>query len=363
MMGTILDRYFTRRLIATYLKVAITLVGVVILVDLLATRQREIEKYEVPWSVVVRYYLAFGPSVLFKFQAAAVSMLVAGLIVVGNAAQNNEVVASLAGGISLYRLLRAPILVAALLAVGVFVLGNTLGTRAFAEYNRLEREYFSRFEQERRAGVSWTNLSGDWTAHAGQFNRVALTGQDVIIHDIQEGRVQDIRAGRIFWDPDRNQWLLEDGRWFSFDPATNEERTARITQCPAPFTETPAQLFALETPPDAKSTGQLRHDLLAAEGLGMPVASQWVDYHIKFAQPALIFVMLLLAIPFALLVRRGGIAISFGVAIGIGIAYIFCFFIFTGLGHIQQLPPIVAAWAANILFFAGALYLLWKTPT
>jgi lipopolysaccharide export system permease protein len=360
---TILDRQFTARMITTYIRVCIALVGVVVLVDLLATRQREIERYDVPWTVVAQYYLAFGPSVLFKFQAAAVAMLITGLIVIGNAAQHNEVTAAIASGISLYRLLRAPIIVALLLAVGVFFLSDTLGAKAFAGYHRLDREFFSRFDQDRRDGVSWTNLSGDWTAHVGQFNREALTGQEVIIHDIQDGRVQDIRADRIFWEPARSEWLLEDGRWFTFDPVTNEERTERITQGPAPFHETPDQLFSLETPPGAKSAGQLRRDLIAAEGLGMPTAAQWVDYHTKFAQPALIFVMLLLAIPFALLVRRGGIAISFGVAIGIGIAYVFCFFIFTGLGQIQQLPPLIAAWAANLLFLAGALYLLWKTPT
>lgn len=363
MRGTILDRYYARRMAVTYAQVCAALVGVVILVDLLATRQRVIDQYDVPWAVVAQYYLAFGPSVLFKYQAAAIGMLITGLIVAGNAAQHNEITASLASGISLYRLLRAPILVAALLAGGAFFLSDTLGARAFAEYHRLDREYFSRFSQERRAGVSWTNLAGQWTAHVGQFNREALTGQEVIIHAIEGGRVQDIRADRIFWEPARGEWLLEDGRWFTFDPTVNEERTERITQRAAPFGETPAQLFSLETPPDGKRAAQLRHDLHAAEGLGMPTAAQWVDYHIKFAQPALIFVMLLLAIPFALLVRRGGVAVSFGVAIAIGIAYVFCFFIFTGLGRIQQIPPMAAAWAANVVFLAGALILLRRTPT
>jgi len=95
----------------------------------------------------------------------------------------------------------------------------------------------------------------------------------------------------------------------------------------------------------------------------MPVQAQWVDYHAKFAQPALLFIMSLLAVPFAMRVRRGGIAVSFGLSIAIGLAYIFLFFVATGLGHIQQLPPAAAAWLPNALFLGAGLYLFRKTPT
>lgn len=363
MIPTILDRYLTRRLLATFIKVAVALVLIVIVIDLLATRRRQIDKYDVPWRMIAEYYAAFIPIVLFKYQAAAISMLLSGLIVFGRCAQDNELTAALASGISLRRIVRMPLFLAAALAVGAFFVSDTAGVAAFRRFDQLDKEYFRRFAPGERQGVSWTNLSGDWTAHIHKFNRRALTGEGIIIHAVSPERIEDIQARRIYWEPESRRWMLENGRWFRFDRIAQTEETTRITQGPAPFSEPPERLFALDEPPDAKSTALLRHDLNQAVGLGMPVQAQWVDYHAKFAQPALLLIMMGIAVPFALRVRRGGVAISFGIAIALGMAYIFLFFITAGLGHMQQLPAPVAAWAPNVLFLAGAFHLFRKTPT
>ena len=363
MSVTLLDRYFSKRLLGTVVRAAVALALIVIVIDLLTARRRQIEKYDVPLEQILEYYAAFVPIVLFKYQAAAVSLLVSGLLVFGRAAQDNEITAALAGGIGLRRLACAPLLLALALSVGAFFVSDSLGVAAYQRFDRLDKEYFRRFAPGERQGISWTNLSGGWTAHIGKFNRRALTGEDIIVHAVTPQWVQDIQAGRIFWDPERAQWMLENGRWFVFDRKGQVEKTTRITQLAAPFTEPPERLFALDLPPDAKTAAELRRDLHLAQGLGMPVQAQWVDYHAKFAQPALLFIMALLAIPFAVRVRRGGVAISFGISVAIGLGYVFVFLVAMGLGHIQKLPPLAAAWLPNVLFFALGLILLRRTPT
>lgn len=363
MSMTLLDRHFTKRLLATVIKAAVALVLIVIIVDFLTARRREVERYDVPWAQIVEYYAAFVPIVLFKYQAAAVSMLLAGLFVFGRAAQDNEVTAALAGGVSLRRLAFVPLLTALALSVAVFFVSDTVGVAAFERFDRVDKEYFRRYAPGERHGISWTNLTGGWTAHIGKFNSRAFTGEDIVIHSVTPEYVQDIQAGRIFWDAEQNRWMLEDGRWFVFDRVAQRERTERITQAPAPFTEPPERLFALDLPPDAKAAHVLRRDLHLARGLGMPVQAQWVDYHAKFAQPALLFIMMLLSVPFAMRTRRGGVAISFGLSVTIGLAYVFVFFVSMGLGHIQKLPPVLAAWLPNLLFLAAGLWMLRRTPT
>jgi lipopolysaccharide export system permease protein len=361
---TLFDRYLSRRMIATLLRTLLALVLIVMLIDFLTARQREISRHDVPWGMVFLYYAAFVPTVIIKYQAAAVSVLITGLIVLGRAAQDREITALLASGVSLRRIARWPILLALFMSGGVYLFQETVGVAAYREFDRIDREYFSRWAGGERPGVSWPNLSGHWTAHILKFNRRALTGEDVYMHSIQADKVQEIRADRIFWEPAEERWVLEDGRWSVFNPqATWEVETRRITQLDAPILETPEDLFALETPPDAKTAAELWGDLQRADTLGMPVTAYWVDYYVKFSQPALCFVMIWLAIPFALRLRRGGLAISFGVSIAIGLAYLFVFFITMGLGRIDQLNPFIAAWTANVLFLCIGLILFWRTPT
>jgi lipopolysaccharide export system permease protein len=311
---------------------------------------------------VAQYYLLFTPHMIY--QVAPLALLVSALLVLGECAQHNEVTATLAGGVSLRRFSRMPILVALALAVGLFAMEQVWGAAATRKAIEVENTYFSRNPDIAREGVSWANLGGRWTCHVvGKFNRIALTGEEVLLSSIRDDAVEQIEADRIFWDEEREEWMLEDGRWFTFDPGISSASERRITQCPAPFSETPDELFALEKPSDTKSVSQLADAIRSAQSRAMPVGRLWADYHAKFSWPALSFVMIGLAIPFALRLRRGGLAISFGASIAIAMVYLLIYYVSMSLGHAERLPPAVAAWAANAIFLTAGLVLFVKTPT
>lgn len=361
---TLLDRYFAARIITALFKTVVSLVLIFVLIDMLTHRRGDILKYDVPWHVVALYYASFIPQILCKFQMAALSMLIAALLVFGHAAQENEVTAALAGGISLRRLVRIPVLIAALLAAAVFAIEETAGAKANRTVEDIENRYFSKSTQNKRLPVSWANLAGKWTCHVMKFNRAALTGENVLMHSIRDDAIEQIQARRIFWDPEQNRWILEDGLWSIFDPNQEWQREGfRITQWPAPMVETPDELFALEESADAKNTAQLAADIRRAEHHGLPTGAPRTKYHAKFAQPVLCFIMIWLAIPFAIRLRRGGLAIGFGVSIAIALAYLILFRVTMGLGSVGRLSPLIAAWLANAVFFTLGLILFYRTPT
>jgi len=361
---TLLDRYLAVRIVTTLLKTLLALIFLFVLIDFLTQRQGDISKNDVPWGVVGLYYLSWIPTVIYQYQGAALAMLISSLLVFGAAARNNEITAALSGGISLWRLVRAPVAMAALLAVGVFLMQENLGTLASSELDDINSHYFSRSSISKRPGISWAHLTDDWTCHIMKFNRRALSGEGVFMHSFREDAVEQIQANRIFWDETTSQWMLEDGRWFMFYPKKDwDYEVPRITQCPAPIHETPDELFALEQSPNTKTVAELHRDIGRAKAHGMPTASPLTDLYAKFSQPALSFIMIWLAIPFAMRLRRGGLAIGFGVSIAIGLAYLMLYRVGMGLGHIGRLSPFIAAWLANITFMIFGLYLVRKTPT
>lgn len=358
------DRYLARRLVATLFKVLLSLVLLVSVIDLVVTRQDAIFKYQVPFLMVLRYYVTLIPTVLFEYQAAAVAVLVAGLMVLGRAAQDREITALLAGGVSLRRIALVPVLVALGMTVISFAVQETYGVRAVDAHNAVKKKYFNKISGQDRFGVSWTNLGDGWTCHVLQFNIRANSGQDVYMHAIREKNFEEIRARRMYWDEERHRWLMEDGRWATFDKEKQWEAVSkRITQMEAPFTESPDELFALNKPAQAKTVAQLSTDIERAQRLGMPVREHLVNFHVKFAQPALCFVIIWLAIPFAVRLRRGGLTLGFGLSVVIAVLYLILFSVCVGLGYMGEWPPIVAAWAANIVFLILGIGLLRWTPT
>jgi lipopolysaccharide export system permease protein len=80
--------------------------------------------------------------------------------------------------------------------------------------------------------------------------------------------------------------------------------------------------------------------------------------HAKLSAPFAAFVMVILGIPFALKSSRsGGVALGIGASIAIGFAYFVVNAVLLSYGRSGVLPPVVAAWGANLLFVLGGVWL------
>jgi lipopolysaccharide export system permease protein len=105
------------------------------------------------------------------------------------------------------------------------------------------------------------------------------------------------------------------------------------------------------------SFGELREYVQRLGASGYNVAEQRVDLHRKIAFPAAALIMTLLAVPFGAMTGRRGALYLVGLSIVLASAYFLLTTFFIAVGAAGVLPPFLAAWAANILFGAAALYL------
>jgi lipopolysaccharide export LptBFGC system permease protein LptF len=69
-------------------------------------------------------------------------------------------------------------------------------------------------------------------------------------------------------------------------------------------------------------------------------------------------VMTLIAIPFAAMTGRSGAVYGIGLGMALAIGYWMLMSAFGAVGSAGLLPPLLAAWGPNLLFGAGAAYLL-----
>jgi lipopolysaccharide export LptBFGC system permease protein LptF len=83
----------------------------------------------------------------------------------------------------------------------------------------------------------------------------------------------------------------------------------------------------------------------------------------KLADPAITLVMAILAVPFALFMSKRGSLAGIATAIAVAISYWVVDGIFSSLGDINTLPPLLAAWTPDLLFAIAGSYLLLRTPT
>ena len=96
---------------------------------------------------------------------------------------------------------------------------------------------------------------------------------------------------------------------------------------------------------------------------GFDVATLMVQWQKKWAYPLMAPVSMLLAIPFAFLVGTRGAIGGVALGVGIGVAYWAIAKLLDAMGGVGQLPPFLAGWSPDIVFFFLGLYFFFKMPT
>jgi lipopolysaccharide export LptBFGC system permease protein LptF len=111
------------------------------------------------------------------------------------------------------------------------------------------------------------------------------------------------------------------------------------------------------------SDTQLRAYTDRLEASGLDVVKQQVALWRKVSFPFVTLIMTLLAVPFAVTIGRSGAMAGIAAAIAIAIVYWTTISVFAAMGAGGLIAPLLAAWAPNLLFGAGAAYLLLTVRT
>ncbi len=101
---------------------------------------------------------------------------------------------------------------------------------------------------------------------------------------------------------------------------------------------------------------------LQAAGESAEARRMLVDYHFRFALPLACLVFSLLSAPLSFRFSRGGSFVGVLVSIAVGFLYYNALILTRDvLGYTGALPPVVAAWAQDVLFGTLAVVLVWRS--
>jgi lipopolysaccharide export system permease protein len=108
---------------------------------------------------------------------------------------------------------------------------------------------------------------------------------------------------------------------------------------------------------------QLRDYIRSLSQAGFETARLSVEWHKKFAYPLMAAIIVCLGAPFALVIGTRGALSGLAVAVAVSVAYWATAALFEAMGGIGQLPPVLAAWAPDLIFAFLALYSFLRMPT
>ena len=316
-------------------------------------------------ATLLQYFYYATPQ--FVFYIIPLSVLITAMVAVGILTKNSELVVMKACGISLYRA-AAPLLLFAVLASGLmFVLQEQV--LAYANRRAESIRHVIRGGSPRTFDVvnrKWlVGREGDIYNYVFYDpRRLELNGLSVF-----QFRTPAVLSTRTYvnhatWAPDEGQavWRGTDGWVREFGPGGESKLFATF-----PGREMhlePPDYFATESPDaDRMTYAQLRRYIADLSASGFNVVPQTVALHRKISFPFVTLIMTLIAVPFAVTTGRRGAL--YGIAVGIVLAVVYWLTInaFGAIGSAGMLAPMLAAWAPNLIFGAGAAYLLLTVRT
>jgi LPS export ABC transporter permease LptG/LPS export ABC transporter permease LptF len=357
----ILDRYILREFTKVLLLVLVSVVALFVIVEYTEI-SKDVRENGVAASTLLRY---------FRFQIFTVlnwtlpiSVLVATLVTFGMLSKNNEVTAIKSGGVSLYRVAAPIIFVAAIISLlAYFILDFVLpyaNQRVYQLKRRIEGKTAITSSQQKL----WYLGKGRYIINflAYDTNAKRLTQVQVFeFHPSDFRLTRRVYATSATWNG--QAWAFDNG-WIRSFTDDGESTLTPITRPVALFyPETPEDFATEVTPPDQMTYAQLRRYIGTLRESGYAADELAVKLYGKTSWPVISIVMALIAMPFAFKIGRRGALYGIGLALVIGIIYWMVYAIFTKFGEVGNLPPLLSAWSANILFALAAVYMFLHVET
>jgi LPS export ABC transporter permease LptG len=363
---SILDRYVAAMYGRVFALCACGLLGL-FYVSTFIDRSDKVFKGTATWGMMGAYFWYIGPQ--YIYYVLPMSVLLATLVTVGVLTKNSELIVMKACGISLYRM-ALPMLAGALLAGGaLFALEQT----TLGPSNRRADEI--RNVMNGGAPQALDLLSRQWVVGSRgdiyNYNYFDPKNNQLIgvsIYQFSDGmrslssRSFAERARYVGSPGDLNAWRAEQAWTREFTPSGDTRGYSARGEADLVL-EPPSYFGTREPEPRFMSYSQLRSYIDQLRTSGFDVIAQQVALERKVSFPFVTLIMTLIAVPFAVTTGRRGAMYGIGVGIVIAISYWVAFSVFAALGTGGVVAPALAAWAPNLLFGAGAAYLLLTVRT
>jgi LPS export ABC transporter permease LptG/LPS export ABC transporter permease LptF len=319
----------------------------------------DVVKNQVPMSHVVRYHIYLTPNLIYN--TLPIAVLVSILATFGVMSKNNEVTAFKACGISVRRLGVPVLLMSAAVSVLLFICDYSYIPRANQIQDALLNEIKGRPVQ------TYLHPERKWIIH--DYRIFYLKYYDPAeklmvapyVYEIDPKTfhlVRQISADRARWQQNINAWVWEQGT--AIDICGDDEcKVQKFTATTFPeLAETPDDFVKYVKQDKQMNYAELDHYIRSLQASGFDTLKLHVQYYKKFAVPVFALIMALISVPFSFMVGNRGAMTGIGVGMALAMTYLAIGLLFDQFGNVNLLPPIIAAWAPDVLFSMAGFYLM-----
>lgn len=357
-MLTILDKYIIKKFLGTYVFSIVLIISIAVVFDF----NEQLDKFlknDAPWEgVIFNYYMNFIPYYVNLFSALFVFISV--IYFTSKLADNSEIIAMLASGMSFKRLMKPYMVSATIIALISFVLSSFIIPPA----NVTRIQFMNKFIRNKavtEARYAQVQIEPGVIAFFSQYFNKEKTGYEFSL-DKFDGKelVSRLTARKITYDSTYH-WTVYDYSIRTFDGmrehiSSGTQKDTVLSIVPSDFLISPSDFEQMTTPQLYKHIERQKE-----KGIGN-IQGFEIEFHKRFASVASAFILTIIGASLSSRKIKGGMGFNIGIGLLLSVSYILFMTISSTFAVSGLVSPMIAAWIPNLLFIGIAIYLYKKAP-
>ncbi|MFT6112328.1 MAG: lipopolysaccharide export system permease protein [Bacteroidia bacterium] len=354
---TKIDVYIIKRFLGAF-ALALGLFTVIIIVFDLSEKIDEFMENSAPFTeVIFDYYVNWVPFLLNLFSPVFVFISV--IFFTSKMAQNSEIIAMLAGGVSYRRLLRPYFITSIFLALFSFALSAWIIPHADKTRVDFENTYIRDRTRYTLSEIK-TQISPGQILSMGNFNFSDSAGFKISLENIENGELKSkLYAERLNWNEKTQKWKLT--KWWTREFIEGNEILTKGTTMDTMIAFNPEDFFRKNDDVQMFNLSELDQMISLEEmrGTGNTFFYTTEKYK-RFAMPFAIIILTVIGVSVASKKTRGGIGLNLGIGLLLSFTFLIVFQFFLAYGSSGSMHPLLAVTIPNFIFgfIAFVLYRL-----
>lgn len=351
----ILSGYFSKEFLKFFALCQMIFLTIFLIIDFLQKIDNFIEA-GVQKDAILSYFYYKIPYIMVQMIPAAT--LISVIIMFCLMKKNNEINALKACGLNVFKFSQPVIIISILIGLSMFLFSEIIVPYASSKSNELWDTGVEKLNTARFYGSNqiWYKGSGSiyWMKRFDNVNKI-MESPTFYFFDNDFRLVKRIDGRKGYWENGR--WKIEKG----IIQEANKEgsyKMKRFSELYLDIPETPETFVRRTKSPEELSYWQLKRYAERVRVEGYDNTRYLVDMNIKIAYPFISLILVLIGIPIALGLKRGGTPLAVSIGMGVCFLYMLTLGFARSFGLSGVLPPVFSAWLANLVFFLFSIYLM-----
>ncbi len=359
---TRLDKYIIKKFLGTYVFSILLIISIAVVFDF----NDNVDKFttnNATWDGILMYYTDFVPFYSNLFSALFVFISVIFFTV--KLADNSEIIAMLAAGVSFRRLMWPYMFCAALIAAFNFYLGSDVIPKGSIKRLAFEDQYKRRIKTKTWAENVHLQVDSGVVAFMEHYDGSSNTGYHFSLDKfVNKKLISHLTAQSAQYDTIsdvRFKWTLRNVNIRELSGP--REVIKYYSQIDSIIKLEPQDFLLTNKMQETMTSPQLKEYISRQRIRGISGLQEFeVEYHKRIAAPFAAFVLSIIGASLSSRKRKGGMGTALGIGLALSATYILLQGICATFSTQAGMEPWIAAWLPNFIYMPIAIYLYRHAP-